>query len=230
MQLLKQGKTKDVYKMDNGNILLKFKNSVTGGPGGVIDPGGNQVVGEKEGMGRACLAMTSFIFNQVAEKGLASTHMVKSDLDETTMEVKPAVPFGQGLEIVVRFIATGSFIRRYGLYIEDGRRLSAPLVEITLKDDDRGDPLINEDALVELGLANREEIEKIKDGARRIALLIEEQGRKQGLVIYDLKMEFGRAYDGELLLIDEISPGSMRAYNEDGRRVEGPELAQAFVD
>ena len=228
MQLLKQGKTKDVYKMDNGNILLKFKNSVTGGPGGVVDPGGNLVVGEKEGMGRACLAMTAFIFSQVAEKGLIATHMVKSDLDETTMEVKPATSFGQGLEIVVRFIATGSFIRRYGLYVEEGRRLSAPLVEITLKDDDRGDPLINEDALAELGLANHEEIEKMKTSARAIALLIEEQGRKQGLVIYDMKMEFGRGADGELLLIDEISPGSMRAY-KDGQRVEGPALAQAFV-
>jgi len=228
MQLIKNGKTKDVYKLENGHYLLKFKNSVTGGPGGLVDPGGNEVVGEQEGMGRACLAMTRFIFEEVVKRGLAETHMVKSDLEETTMEVVPVQPFGQGLEIVVRFIATGSFIRRYGLYIQDGQRLSSPLVEITLKDDERGDPLANEETLVELKLASREEIAEITDKARKIAVLIQELGAGQGLEIYDLKMEFGRAADGRLLLIDEISPGSMRAFKGQSR-IEGPALAQAFV-
>lgn len=228
MQLLKNGKTKDVYKLDNGHFLLKFKDSITGGPGGVVDPGGNVVVGEEAGMGRACLAMTSRIFQEVSQRGLAATHMVAVNMDEASMEVKPAQTFGQGLEIIVRFIATGSFIRRYGLYAEDGRRLSAPLVEITLKDDDRGDPLINDETLIELGLAGREEIDQIKNKARKIALMIQEMGRAKGLEIYDLKMEFGRAADGRLLLIDEISPGSMRAF-QGGRRVVGPELAQAFI-
>lgn len=229
MQLVKNGKTKDVFKLDNGHYLLKFKDSVTGGPGGVVDPGGNLVVGEQQGMGRACLAMTAFIFDEVARRGLAATHQVATNLEEATMEVKPAQAFGQGLEIVVRFIATGSFIRRFGLYAEDGRRLSGPLVEITLKDDQRGDPLINEDTLVELGLAGRDEIEQIKDKAKKIALLIQEQAQKKGLEVYDLKMEFGRGDDGQLLLIDEISPGSMRAF-AGTKRVEGPALAKAFVD
>ena len=228
MQLVKNGKTKDVYKLDNGRYLLKFKDSVTGGPGGVIDPGGNSVVGEQEGMGRACLAMTAFIFDEVARRGLAATHMVESKLDEATMEVVPAQPFGQGLEIIVRFIATGSFVRRYGLYVEDGQKLSAPLVEITLKDDQRGDPLINDEALMELGLAGREEIDQIKSQAKSIAGLIQELGRKNSLEIFDLKMEFGRSPDGRLLLIDEISPGSMRAY-QNGQRLQGPELAKAFT-
>lgn len=228
MELVKNGKTKDVFKLENGNYLLKFKDSVTGGPGGVVDPGGNLVVGEQEGMGRACLGMTAFIFDQVAKRGLADTHMVTTNLEDTTMEVKPATPFGQGLEIVVRFIATGSFIRRFGLYAEDGRRLSGPLVEITLKDDQRGDPLINDETIVELGLATAGEIAQIKDKAKKIASLIQEQGRKQGLEVYDLKMEFGRGADGQLLLIDEISPGSMRAFAGD-KRVEGPALARAFV-
>lgn len=228
MELVKKGKTKDVHKLDNGNYLLKFKDSVTGGPGGTVDPGGNLVVGEESGMGRACLAMTSFIFEEAARRGLAVTHMVSANLDETTMEVIPARPFGQGLEIIVRFVATGSFVRRYGLYAEDGRRLSAPLVEITLKDDQRGDPLINDETLMELGLADAGEIARIKSRARSIAEMIRELGRKNGLEIFDLKMEFGRAPDGRLLLIDEISPGSMRAY-QDGRRVQGPELARAFI-
>ncbi len=228
MQLVKNGKTKEVYKLDNGHYLLKFKDSVTGGPGGVVDPGGNSVVGEEAGMGRACLAMTSFIFAEAARRGLAVTHMVQSNLDECTMEVVPARPFGEGLEIVVRFVATGSFVRRYGLYAKEGQRLTAPLVEITLKDDQRGDPLINDEALLELGLATREEIEQIKGRARSIAGLILELGQKNGLDILDLKMEFGRSPEGQLLLIDEISPGSMRAY-KDGRRIAGPELAKAFT-
>jgi phosphoribosylaminoimidazole-succinocarboxamide synthase len=228
MELVKNGKTKDVYKLDNGRYLLKFKDSVTGGPGGVVDPGGNSVVGEEAGMGQACLAMTSFIFNEVTRRNLAATHIVQSNLAEGSMEVVPAHPFGQGLEIIVRFVATGSFVRRYGLYAEEGKRLSAPLVEITLKDDQRGDPLINDDALVELGLATRDEIEQIKSQARSIAGLILELGQKNGLDIFDLKMEFGRSPEGGLLLIDEISPGSMRAY-KNGRRIAGPELAQAFT-
>jgi len=229
MQLIKNGKTKDVYKLDNGNYLLKFKDSVTGGPGGLVDPGGNLVVGEQEGMGKACLAMTAFIFKEVAKRGLAATHLVRADIDESAMEVRPALPFGQGLEIIVRFIATGSFVKRYGLYAKDGQKLSGPLVEITLKDDQRGDPLINEDALVELGLANNEEIAQIKSKARGIAGMINEMGQAKGLEIYDLKMEFGLSSDGEILLIDEISPGSMRAYQK-GQRVEGPALAWTFVD
>ncbi|UQZ87801.1 phosphoribosylaminoimidazolesuccinocarboxamide synthase [Deltaproteobacteria bacterium Smac51] len=228
MQLLKNGKTKDVYKLDNGNYLLKFKDSVTGGPGGVVDPGGNLVVGEQDGMGLACLSMTTFIFEEVARRGLSATHLVAAKMDDATMEVRAARPFGQGLEIVVRFIATGSFIRRYGLYAKDGQRLSAPLVEITLKDDERGDPLINDEALIELGLASRDEIDQLKAKAGKIASMIEEIGRAKGLEIYDMKMEFGRADNGELLLIDEISPGSMRAYSGSGR-VEGPALAKAFV-
>lgn len=228
MKLIKNGKTKEVYKLDNGNYLLKFKDSVTGGPGGTVDPGGNLVVGEQDGMGQACLAMTTFIFNEVVNRGLAPTHMVETKLAEKSMEVKPAVAFGHGLEIIVRFIATGSFVKRYGLYVQDGQRLSSPLVEITLKDDQRGDPLITEDTLIELGILNQAEINWVKDKARNIAQMIEELGRKNNLEIYDLKMEFGRSADGELILIDEISPGSMRAYQK-GRRVEGPELAKIFV-
>ena len=228
MELVKSGKTKDVFKMDNGHYLLKFKDSVTGGPGGVVDPGGNLVVGEQAGMGRSCLAMTAFIFDEVAKRGLAATHMVRSDLDECAMEVVPARAFGQGLEVIVRFIATGSFVRRYALYVRDGQRLSGPLVELTLKDDERGDPLINDEALMELGLAGRQEIDRIKAQAKSIATLIQELGQKNGLEIYDLKMEFGRGADGGLLLIDEISPGSMRAYKGE-QRLQGPELAQAFV-
>jgi len=228
MELVKSGKTKDVFKLDNGRYLLKFKDSVTGGPGGVVDPGGNLVVGEQEGMGRACLAMTAFIFDEVAKRGLADTHMVAKNLDERTMEVVPAKAFGQGLEVIVRFIATGSFVRRYALYAKDGQRLSGPLVELTLKDDERGDPLINDEALMELGLASREEIDNIKAQAKSIAALIQELGKKNGLEIFDLKMEFGRGADGRLLLIDEISPGSMRAFKGE-ERLQGPELARAFV-
>lgn len=228
MELVKNGKTKDVYRLDNGHYLLKFKDSVTGGPGGVVDPGGNSVVGEEAGMGRACLAMTSFIYTEAVRRGLAATHIVKSDVDACSMEVIPAKPFGEGLEIIVRFVATGSFVRRYGLYAKEGQRLSSPLVEITLKDDQRGDPLINDDALVELGLATHEEIEQIRTQAKSIAGMIAEMGQKNGLDIFDLKMEFGRSPEGKLLLIDEISPGSMRAY-KGGQRIAGPDLARAFT-
>lgn len=229
MELVKKGKTKDVFKLSNGNFLLKFKDSVTGGPSGAIDPGGNEVVGEKDGMGLCCLKMTSYIFNKVAEQKLAETHLINYDFAQKTMEVLPAQAFGFGLEIIVRFVATGSFVRRYGLYVKDGQKLSAPLLEITIKDDGRNDPLINEDSLIELGLLSAPEILEIKDKAKKIALLIDEIGQKKGLTIYDLKMEFGRSKDGHLLLIDEISPGSMRAFKNE-KRVEGLELSKIFLE
>ena len=145
MELIYTGKTKNVYKLENGNCLLKFKDDCTG-KDGVFDPGENSVGLTIEGVGDVNLRMSIYYFEKINAAGI-KTHYVNADLNNTTMEVLPAKVFGKGLEVICRRKAVGSFIRRYGALIESGAKLPS-YVETTLKDDAKGDPLITKDALV----------------------------------------------------------------------------------
>ena len=143
MKLKYTGKTKDVYELEDGNYLLQFKDDVTG-VDGVFDPGANTVGLTIEGAGRAGLRLTKFFFEVLKEKGIP-THYINADIEKATMTVKPAEVFGEGLEVICRYRAVGGFLRRYGLYANEGQPLNA-FVEVTLKDDDREDPPISQDA------------------------------------------------------------------------------------
>ena len=121
LKLLYTGKTKNVYALENGNCLLKFKDDCTG-KDGVFDPGENTVGLTIEGIGRANLETSIYYFELLKAAGV-KTHYVSANLDEATMEVLPATVFGKGLEVICRLKATGSFIRRYGAYIADGTPL-----------------------------------------------------------------------------------------------------------
>ena len=143
------GKTKDVYALDNGNYQLKFKDDCTG-TDGVFDPGANTVGLQIEGIGRENLKVSVYFF-EILKKAGVKTHYVSADIDNATMEVLPAKVFGKGLEVICRYRAVGSFIRRYGAYMESGTPLNA-YVETTLKDDDLGDPLITPDGLDAIGV------------------------------------------------------------------------------
>ena len=118
MKKIYQGKTKDVFELENGNVLLKFKDDCTG-KDGVFDPGENTVGLTIEGIGKANLE-TSIHFFEILKKAGIKTHYISANLDDATMEVVPAKVFGKGLEVICRLVATGSFIRRYGDYITDG--------------------------------------------------------------------------------------------------------------
>jgi len=220
MELVYKGKTKDVYALSDGNYLLKFKDDVTG-ENGVFDPGANTIGLSIEGVGKAGLMMTSHFFNILNKAGV-KTHFVDANIDEATMTVLPAVTFGKGLEVICRYRAVGSFIRRYGAYIESGTKLPA-YVEMTIKDDAREDPLINKDALDVLGVMTPKEYDEIADMTRQICGIIKDELAKKGLELYDIKLEFGRV-DGKVYLIDEISGGNMRVYEGD-RYVEPMELS-----
>src|SRR5690606_5444770 len=159
MQLIYTGKTKDVYNIGNGHVLLKFKDDVTG-ENGVFDPGANTVGLTIEGAGKSGLKMTKYFFEILNDLGIP-THYVSADLDEVSMVVKQAKVFGKGLEIICRYKAVGSFFRRYGAYCEQGQPLDK-FVEVTIKDDERGDPTISEDALAMLGILSREEYQTLK--------------------------------------------------------------------
>ena len=213
MERIYQGKTKDVYAKEDGNIRLFFKDDMTG-KDGVFDPGENQVGLTVDGSGRSGLAVSQYFFERLEANGIA-THYIAADLDEKTMDVKKATVFGQGLEVICRFRAFGSFIRRYGAYIESGEPL-ASYVEVTIKDDDRQDPVISEDALNLLGILKEDEYPIIKEKTIQISTLIKEELAAKGLDLYDIKLEFGRSAEtGEVILIDELSGGNMRVFNGD---------------
>lgn len=212
MEKIYTGKTKDVYKMGNGNICLKFKDDVTG-KDGVFDPGENQVGLTIDGAGREALKITKFFYELLNDRGI-KTHYISSNINDNTMEVKNAHVFGEGLEAICRFRAVGSFIRRYGKYIEDGTPLDA-YAEITLKDDERKDPLITDEALEMLGILTKDEYKTIISMTKEIAKIVKEVLAEKSLDLYDIKFEFARDDQGEIMLIDEISGGSMRVYKGD---------------
>ena len=227
MKLITKGKTKDVYALGDGNYLLKFKDDVTG-EDGVFDPGANTVGLTMEGAGKAGLKLTKFFFEKIEEQGIP-THYISADIDEATMTVKPARVFGKGLEVICRYRAVGSFMRRYGMYAEEGQLLDA-FVEVTLKDDDRQDPPITEDGLDMLGILSKEEYGVLKELTIKISNIIKDELAKKGMELYDIKLEFARVgHDNHIALIDEISGGNMRAY-KDGKYIEPMELERIMLE
>ncbi|HLR23785.1 MAG TPA: phosphoribosylaminoimidazolesuccinocarboxamide synthase [Pseudogracilibacillus sp.] len=225
MKLLYSGKTKDVYAADDHHVLLKFKDDVTG-EDGVFDPGANTVGLTIDGMGQSGLRMTTYFFEKLEAQGIP-THFVESNNEDATMLVKNATMFGHGVEVICRYRAVGSFLKRYGAYCEEGQPLNA-FVEVTLKDDERNDPPINEDGLAQLGILTSEEYAVLVDLTKTISGVVKEVLTTKGLELYDIKLEFGRDANGELMLIDEISGGNMRAY-KDGEAVSPMTLEKILL-
>ena len=224
MELLYTGKTKNVYALDNGNCLLKFKDDCTG-KDGVFDPGENSVGLTIEGVGDVNLRMSIYFFEKINAAGI-KTHYVGANLADTTMEVLPAKVFGHGLEVICRNKAVGSFIRRYGEYIEPGTDLPS-YVEMTFKNDAKGDPLVTKDGLVCLGVMTAEQYDAIKAQTQQITKIVADDLLQKGLVLYDIKFEFGYAPDGSVMLIDEIASGNMRVY-KDGEYIDPMTLSKLF--
>ncbi len=223
-KLVYTGKTKDVFALSNGNYLLKFKDDCTG-KDGVFDPGENAVGLTIEGVGDVNLRMSIYFFEKINEAGI-KTHYISANLDDTTMEVLPAKPFGKGLEVICRYKAVGSFYRRYSDYIEEGADLPA-YVETTFKNDEKGDPLVTKDGLVDLGVMTAEQYDDVKAMTQKITAIVADDLLARGLVLYDIKFEFGYDKDGKVMLIDEIASGNMRVY-KDGEYVDPMTLSKLF--
>ena len=223
-KLVYTGKTKNVYALDNGNYLLKFKDDCTG-KDGVFDPGENSVGLTIDGVGDVNLRMSIYFFEKVNAAGI-KTHYVSANLANTTMEVLPAKVFGHGLEVICRHKAVGSFIRRYGDYIESGADLPA-YVEMTFKDDAKGDPLVTRDGLIVLNVMTGEQYDRIKEMTQQITQIVADEMEARGMVLYDIKFEFGYDKDGNVMLIDEIASGNMRVY-KDGQYVDPMTLSKLF--
>ena len=231
MKKLYQGKTKDVYALDNGNVLLKFKDDCTG-KDGKFDPGENSVGLTIDGIGRANLQTSVYYFEKLKAAGV-KTHYVSADIDNATMEVLSAECFGKelgggGLEVICRLVATGSFIRRYGEYIKNGTRLEGGYVECTFKNDEKGDPLVTGEGLAALGVMSPELFESMKKQTLAITKIVADDLKSIGLDLWDIKFEFGY-HNGEVVLIDEIASGNMRVY-KDSQIVAPVELTKLILN
>ena len=226
MKTIYEGKTKNVYGLENGNVLLKFKDDCTG-KDGVFDPGENSVGLTIEGIGKANL-ITSIHYFELLKKAGIKTHYISANIDDATMEVLPATVFGHGLEVICRLVATGSFIRRYGEYIEDGTPLEGGYVECTFKNDAKGDPLVTSEGLAALGVMSTEMFNSMKEQTLKITKIVADDLKTLGLDLWDIKFEFG--YNGdEVILIDEIASGNMRVY-KDGKIVDPVQLTKYILN
>lgn len=211
MELVYQGKTKDVYNNGDGTLTLKLKDDATG-KDGVFDPGENTVGLTIDGLGRESLRVSEYYFKLLEKKGIP-THFIACDVEKATMRVKPARAFGKGLEFVCRVRADGSFVKRYGAYVKHGENLDF-LVEVTIKDDGRGDPPLTEDTLTTLGIMTPEDFALCRKLTKEAAAIINENLAAKDLLLADIKFEFGKSGD-KILLMDEISAGCMRVYKND---------------
>ena len=230
MKKLYEGKTKDVYALDNGNVMLKFKDDCTG-KDGVFDPGENSVGLTIDGIGKANLETSIHYFELLKAAGI-KTHYVSANIDDATMEVLSAECFGKaqggnGLEVICRLVATGSFIRRYGEYIKDGTPLVGGYVECTFKNDEKGDPLVTGEGLAALGVMTPAMFESMKEQTLKITKIVADDLKTIGLDLWDIKFEFGY-HNGEVVLIDEIASGNMRVY-KDGIIVDPVELTKLIL-
>src|SRR5690606_23688658 len=135
------------------------------------------------GAGRAGLSLTKFFFEKLKEANIP-THYIDADVSEATMTVLPATVFGKGLEVICRYRAVGSFLRRYGLYAQDGQALDA-FVEVTLKDDQRQDPPISMSALEMLGILSAKEYTTLEKLTKQISQVVKDELLKKGIELYD---------------------------------------------
>ena len=227
MKKLYTGKTKDVYQLENGNVLLKFKDDCTG-KDGVFDPGENSVGLTIDGIGKANLKSSVHYFELLKKAGI-KTHYVSADIENATMEVLPAENFGKaqggnGLEVICRLVATGSFIRRYGEYIKDGTLLDGGYVECTFKNDEKGDPLVTGEGLAALKVMSLDMFNSMKEQTLKITKIVADDLKSIGCDLWDIKFEFGYN-NGEVILIDEIASGNMRVY-KDGKKLDPIELTK----
>ena len=226
MEKIYTGKTKDVYQLENGNVLLKFKDECTG-KDGVFDPGENAVGLTIEGIGRENLRTSIYYFELLKQAGV-KTHYVNADIENATMEVLHATPFGHGLEVICRMVATGSFVRRYGEYIANGTKLPNGYVECTFKNDALGDPLVTSEGLEVLGVMNQELFAEMKKQTLLITKVIADDLATIGCELWDIKFEFGYN-NGEVILIDEVASGNMRVY-KDGKIVDPIQLTKYILE
>ena len=198
--MLYEGKAKKVYATENPELyIVSYKDDATAFNGlkkGTI--AGKGVINNR---------VTNYMM-QMLEKNGVPTHFVEEISDsETVVKKVQIVP----LEVIIRNISAGSFSKRYG--VDEGIVFEQPTIEFSYKNDDLGDPLINEYHALALKLATREEIDTIKALAFKTNELMKDFFKKINVELVDFKLEFGRLSDGTIVLADEISPDTCRFWD-----------------
>lgn len=197
---LYEGKAKKVFATDDPNLLIvSYKDDATAFNG--------LKKGTITGKGAINNRMTNNLMRRLEEQGIP-THFVEELSDrETVVKKVSIVP----LEVIIRNISAGSFAKRYG--VEEGIVFDAPTIEFSYKNDDLGDPLLNEYHALALKLATREEIDLIKKYAFAVNDLLKGFMKEIGIDLVDFKLEFGKTADGTIVLADEISPDTCRFWD-----------------
>ena len=202
-ELLYEGKAKKIWTTQDPDLLIsEFKDSLTAFNGEKKDT--------QAGKGALNNKISAELFEYLNSRGIP-THFVKM-LDETHMLHKRAEVIL--IEVIVRNIATGSLSRNLG--IEDGKVLPFALVEFDYKNDELGDPKLNDQHCLILELVkSQDELDYIRFLARRINHFLQEFYDELGLILVDFKLEFGRDKFGNIILIDELSPDNFRLWDKE---------------
>ena len=200
LEMMYEGKAKKIYATDKADeVIVYYKDDATAFNG--------EKKGQIEDKGELNNAITSMLFELLAKKGV-KTHFIKklNERDQLCKKVK-IIP----LEVIVRNVAAGSMAKRLGL--EEGTPLKTTVFELSYKNDDLGDPLINDYHAVAIGATTFEELKTIYDMTAVINNTLKEFFLKQNINLIDFKIEFGKTADGEILLADEISPDTCRFWD-----------------
>ena len=200
LEMLYEGKAKKVFKTDVENVyIVDYKDDATAFNG--------LKKGTIVGKGVVNNRMSNFMFKMLEKEGIP-THFVEELSDrETAVKKVEIVP----LEVIIRNIAAGSFSKKLG--IEEGRKLLCPTLEFSYKDDDLGDPMINDYYAIAIGAATREDIDRITELTFKINEVMCKYFLSVGIELVDFKIEFGKTTDGEIVLADEISPDTCRLWD-----------------
>ena len=194
-----EGKAKKVFATDDPNLcIVDYKDDATAFNG--------QKKGTIVGKGVVNNRMSNFMF-QLLEKHGVKTHFVEELSDRETLVKKVSIV---PLEVIIRNLSAGSFAKRYG--VEEGIEFAQPTIEFSYKNDDLGDPLINDYHALALGLATQEEIDTIKAMAFKVNEVMKEFFKSLNIDLIDFKLEFGR-FKGQIILADEISPDTCRFWD-----------------
>lgn len=211
MKKLYEGKTKNVMlDEETGIVHLFFKDSATG-ENGVFDPGSNTVGGSVEGKGKIGLEVSKYFFELMEENGIP-THYLGADIDQGLMKVRNlTVP---RLEFIVRYFTAGSMCRRFTL--EEGIPFDPPYAEVTLKDDEQGDPLISERICLMKGILKEGQYNEALDVVLKVGEVLKKELATMNLTLIDFKIEVGYDETGKIFVADEITPDIWRVKDTDG--------------
>jgi len=199
-ELLYEGKAKKVYATDNADIVLgSYKDDATAFNG--------LKKGTITGKGAINNKVTNYMMRLLEKEGVP-THFVEELSERDTLVKKVSIV---PLEVIIRNISAGSFAKRYG--VEEGIVFSAPTIEFSYKNDDLGDPLINDYHALALGIATEKDIETIKEMSFKVNEVMKKFFKAINIDLVDFKLEFGKTSDGTIVLADEISPDTCRFWD-----------------